>query len=544
MDNECGSRDRVSEEIVQLRRRIKELEARLEEIANESREIRLLDELTRSRDALEKRVEERTSDLVRMNERLTEEIEERKSVEEALWESEQRFRQIYENAPVMLHSIDVCGVLRNVNQKWLTVMGFKRGEVIGKTIDFVMTPESRQALSVILPEFWRDGKVSDVRYSYIKKSGTIIDIVLDSVVIYDSVWGIVSLSVVRDVTETKKAAEALRESEERYRQLFEVSPLAMTVHKGNEILFSNSAAAALHGAEAPEALIGRGLPDYIHPDHHQWYQEVLRNIVEKQKPGAFTPIKLVSLDGKITHVEWASVPTTYKGAPAILSVGRDITEVKRAEERLTAGLLEKEVLLREIHHRVKNNLQVVSSLLRLQSRFACDAVSREALAASEQRLYSMACVHENLYRSADLARIDFSRYVSNLASHLMASHGVTDEISLEEHMDPVELGVDIAIPCGLIANELISNSLRHAFPQGRTGAVKIELKKTGSSAFDLTVRDNGIGLPSEMDFNSSPSFGSRLVQSLIRQVNGQMVINGSGGTEFRVSFPETGNGRH
>ncbi len=491
MENECGSKDRVSEEIVHLRRRIKELEASLEEIANESREIRLLDELTRSRDALEKRVEERTSDLVRINERLTQEIVERKRVEEALWESEQRFRHIYENAPVMLHSIDVCGVLRNVNQKWLTVMGYKRREVIGKSIDFVMTTESRQALSRILPEFWKDGKVSDVRYSYIKKNEAIIDIVLDSVVIYDSVWGIVSLSVVRDVTETKKAAEALQESEERYRQLFEVSPLAMTVHKGNEILFSNSAAAALHGAEAPEALIGRGMSNYIHPDHHEWYQEVVRSIEEKQKPSAFTPIKLVSLDGSLTHVEWASVPTTYKGARAILSVGRDITEVKQAEERLTAGLLEKEVLLREIHHRVKNNLQIVSSLLRLQSRFGCDAVSREALAASEQRLHSMACVHENLYRSADLARIDFSRYVSDLASHLMASHGVADEISLEKNMEPVELGVDIAIPCGLIANELISNSLRHAFRKVVPEQSRLNSKERGAARLILSFETTG-----------------------------------------------------
>ncbi|MBI5249287.1 MAG: PAS domain S-box protein [Desulfomonile tiedjei] len=176
---------------------------------------RMYGELLEAHENLELRVEERTRELAQANRRLTEEIAERIQTEDSLRLSEARFREIYDNAPVMMHSINPDGTIRNVNQKWLTEMGFDRDEVEGYGIDNFMTSESVKALLDILPTFWRDGKVSNLRYQYVKKDGTAIDVLLDSVVVHDTVWGKVSLSTVRDVTQIRRAEEQLRESRER-----------------------------------------------------------------------------------------------------------------------------------------------------------------------------------------------------------------------------------------------------------------------------------------------------------------------------------------
>jgi two-component sensor histidine kinase len=150
----------------------------------------------------------------------------------------------------------------------------------------------------------------------------------------------------------------------------------------------------------------------------------------------------------------------------------------------------------------------------------------------------MAWLHDTLYRSHDLTRIDFARYINDMVYRLMGGHGVTARVRVEKEMDRIELAIDTAIPCGLIANELVSNCFRHAFPENRRGVVQIGLKRTGPFSFDLSVCDNGIGLPAEFDIENTHSFGFRLVQSLMKQLNGSMVVNGNRGAAFHMSFPE------
>jgi PAS domain S-box-containing protein len=216
---------------------------------------------------------------------------------------------------------------------------------------------------------------------------------------------------------------------------------------------------------------------------------------------------------------------------------QEIAERKRMEEQIKASLEEKEVLLKEIHHRVKNNLQVISSLLYLQSKNLKDKQTLEMFQESHNRVRSMALIHERLYQSQDLARIDFAEYVRSLANYLFRSYGVnTGVIQLKINMDDVSLGIDTAIPCGLIINELVSNSLKHAFPDGGGGKVRIELR-ADDGQFTLMVSDDGVGLPEDLDFRNAQSLGLQLVNNLsVAQLEGTIELDRCGGTAFRIMF--------
>jgi PAS domain S-box-containing protein len=219
-------------------------------------------------------------------------------------------------------------------------------------------------------------------------------------------------------------------------------------------------------------------------------------------------------------------------------VTRDITERKLAEEQIKASLKEKEILLREIHHRVKNNMQVVISLLRLQSDKIKDQQYVEMLKESQDRIKSMALIHEKLYQSEDFANIDFDGYVKALVNSLFISQGVSpDKISLKMEIADISLGLDYAIPCGLIINELVSNSLKYAFPKERQGEIRIGLQKTSENEVELTVSDNGIGIPEGLDFGTIESLGLDLVKILAEhQLGGKIELNRAGGTSFSFRF--------
>ena len=217
----------------------------------------------------------------------------------------------------------------------------------------------------------------------------------------------------------------------------------------------------------------------------------------------------------------------------------EIAERKRAEEQIKASLGEKEVLLKEIHHRVKNNLQVVSSMLFLQSRSIKEEETVEMFQESRNRVRSMALVHERLYQSPDLARIDFAEYARNLTSYLFRSYGVhSNVIQLKVNVDDVFLSIDTAVPCGLILNELVSNSLKHAFPDGREGEIRIELGSDDDNRFTLMFGDNGVGFPEDLDFRNTESLGLQLVNNLVHQLEGTIELDRSGGTAFKITFAE------
>ena len=213
---------------------------------------------------------------------------------------------------------------------------------------------------------------------------------------------------------------------------------------------------------------------------------------------------------------------------------------KEAQEKTQAALCEKEVLLREIHHRVKNNLQVISSLLNLQAGNLTDPRALEMLNESQNRVRSMAMVHEQLHRSKDLSKINFAEYVRNLAASLFCSYGVeSSRIALILEIQDTSFGIDTAIPCGLIIQELVSNSLKYAFPDDRSGEIRIALSSDEKGGQVLSVEDDGVGLPDAMNCKCTKSLGLRLVRILAEQVDASFACSKGNGTQFRIKIPET-----
>ena len=214
-------------------------------------------------------------------------------------------------------------------------------------------------------------------------------------------------------------------------------------------------------------------------------------------------------------------------------------QIKQAEEQIRDSLAEKEILLREIHHRVKNNLQVISSLLNLQSRYIEDKQALEIFKNSQERVQAMALIHEKLYKSKDLSKINFREYLSSLIISLFNSyHLKSGQVRLKMHVKDVLIDINTSIPLGLLINELVSNSLKHAFPNNRKGELRVNLESGEDKDYNLilTVEDTGIGFPGDLDFEKSNSLGMRLVNALVRQVHGTIDLERTGGTRFTIKF--------
>lgn len=217
------------------------------------------------------------------------------------------------------------------------------------------------------------------------------------------------------------------------------------------------------------------------------------------------------------------------------SLKAEIIEREHAEEQVRASLREKDILLKEIHHRVKNNLQIISTLLDLQSEHIEDERSLRYFRDSQDRIRSMALVHEKLYQTRDFISINFGEYLANLARYLFNSY-ITDpdRISLRLDVAPATLEIDQALPFGLIVSELVSNSMKYAFPDGRRGEIAVRLRVEGDAGIELMVRDDGVGLPPGLDFRNTDSLGLQLVTMLVRQIRGEIEPGNEGGTSFTI----------
>jgi two-component sensor histidine kinase len=225
----------------------------------------------------------------------------------------------------------------------------------------------------------------------------------------------------------------------------------------------------------------------------------------------------------------------YADGDALMVTGFDVTDRRMAEEKLRASLHEKEALLKEVHHRVKNNLQVISSMLSLQSMSRNDSATVSLLRESQDRVRSMALIHEQLYQASDLARIDFGRYVDSLTANLLRSYTAGGTVKLNIDVHDILLSIDLAIPCGLIINELVSNSLKHAFPERSGGIITVAMHRDGPE-YILVVSDDGAGMPRHVDGASAESFGLQLVDTLVGQLEGSIGFAGDSGTSYTIRF--------
>ena len=319
--------------------------------------------------------------------------------------------------------------------------------------------------------------------------------------------------------ECKRVEEALRESEESYRSLVETSPDAIFLHEEGRFVYLNPAAVRLFSAGSAEEMYGENVFDTVHPDDREAIRRRTHSIMATGVPVPLKEVRIVRRDGSTVDVEAAAGVSYYRGKKVIQVIQRDI------------------VLLKEIHHRVKNNLQVVSSLLYLQATRTEHPGAVSALQQSRNRIKSMALIHERLYQSPNLASVDMGEYTRDLVSDLQHFYRTERSfVRLTLNIEDILLGITEAIPCGLIINELVSNALKHAFPKGKVGEITLGLQRGGANQVTITVSDNGIGLPEQLDFRKSPSLGLVLINSLVEQLGGVIELDRKGGTTFTITF--------
>jgi PAS domain S-box-containing protein len=294
---------------------------------------------------------------------------------------------------------------------------------------------------------------------------------------------------------------------------------------------------------SPEEIISREVPyaSMVYPDD---LERVVSHVEEHSKRGE----ELFQLEYRLVtkggDVRWVNEHTTAeRDGEGLLVHYRgiviDITERKRTEALLRSSLEEKEILLKEIHHRVKNNLQIVSTLLDLQTENIRDERIISSFRESQHRICAMALIHESIYKSADIASVNFGKYIRDLSYNLANSYlADPGRIDLNVRCGEIDIEIDQAIPCGLIVNELVSNALKHAFPDNRTGEISIEFHREEGGRFTLKVADNGVGMPEGLDFTKTDTLGLQLVNTLARQLRGEVRIEGGqGGTAFIITFP-------
>ncbi len=339
--------------------------------------------------------------------------------------------------------------------------------------------------------------------------------------------------------ERRKIEDARSESEERFRMLVEGAPDGIFVQALGNFAYLNAAAVRLFGAKSAEELLGKPVLDRIHPDSREPARQMLEQMNANQKIVPRFEEELLRLDGSSVPTETAAVPIRYRGLDGALIFVRDITRRKEAADALRASLEEKVVLIREIQNRVRNNMQLVSSLLNHQAGAFSDPGLKSAFRASRDRIKAITLVHERLYRSGDLARIDFGEYVQNLVVHLFQVYQVDpDRIRHEFKMDPSRFDVNVAIPLGLIVNELVLNALQHAFPADLRGKIFIRLTRAGERFHTLEISDDGVGIPGAFNLATAETLGFQLVGMLIEQIGGVVKVVTKPGTAFTITFPD------
>ncbi|HEY4210784.1 MAG TPA: PAS domain S-box protein [Steroidobacteraceae bacterium] len=450
---------------------------------------------------------------------------------------EERFRQVVESAPNAMVMISSSGRIEMVNAQAERVFGYERKEMLGAPIEILVPARFRRAHPELRGSFFGDPVSRPMgvgRDLYgLKKDGTEfpIEIGLNPI---ETDEGPMVLSAIVDISSRKRL-------EERFRQVVESAPNAMVMinHVGN-IEMVNAQAEGVFGYHRKE-MLGKPI-EILVPERFRRAHPGLRGSFfgspVSRPMGVGRDLYGLKKDGTEFPIEIGLNPIETDEGTMVLSAIVDISDRKHKEESIHAALKEKDVLLGEIHHRVKNNLQIVHSLLGLQSSTIGDQIVLGMMRESQNRIRSMALIHQTLYESKDFARVDFRNFLDSLVPNLVSSYGVgLERIKLSMNSITVLLPINAAIPCGLVVNELISNALKHAFPEDREGEIQIDLAQESLTTVRLCVSDTGIGIPEGLDVQRTTTLGLQLVTMLADQLGGELSIQRSNPTRFTLRFP-------
>ncbi|MBF2056622.1 MAG: PAS domain S-box protein [Cyanobacterium sp. T60_A2020_053] len=464
--------------------------------------------------------------------------------------SEERFRSIFNQAAVGILQVSLPGKLVLVNDKFSQLTGYSRQDLAELDFHDLIHPDDVSDTLTDLSELLASQRATFERE--IRMRGADQDFLwinLTMSVVWVAVEPSYFIAVINDISDRKEAEESLQKSESRLNSV--LSSLQDVVWSMSlpdmNLRYINPACEILYGHSPPSILADRRLLlDMVAPEYRQLVENIWAEILESYKLGILQnetnkkwelEYKIILANGQSRWIRERShiVYDRYGCAVSIDGISTDVTQRHEAEEKLFKSLQEKEVLLKEIHHRVKNNLYVISGLLNLQSTYVEDEAVRNLFHDSQNRIQTMAVIHEQLYQSDDLSEINFADYIKRLVSNLFFSYnqgGIKPITNLEE----CYLNIETAIPAGLLINELVTNAFKHAFPAGK-GEVTINLKVCQPKHICLEVKDNGKGLPPQLDWEDSPSLGLRLVRLLTQQLDGEMTVNSDDhGTCFFLQF--------
>jgi PAS domain S-box-containing protein len=461
------------------------------------------------------------------------------------------------------------GEVVSTNQAALKLLGYSENELKGKNLDMIFADE-RIARNV-MDEVVLKRRAKNYDCALKARDGNNIGVMLSCSLIQqdEKLSGVVC--VARDVREQLQAREEIERSEARYRNLVEKAGIAILIDDRNGFFrYFNKRFADLFGYTMKE-MEKQAIQTLVHPEDLGWIMNYHKSRFKGERAPHRYEFRGVRKDGSTIHLEIDVTALRERGrVVGTRSYIWDISERRKIEEQLRkaqgeleirvqertedlvhanealqTALAEKEVLLREIHHRVKNNLQVISSILNLQSRHADDRHTRDVLEESRSRIQSMTMVYEQLYQAEDLSRIDFRKYVRNLTAALHASHHANHgAIRLNTDIDDFQLDLGTAIPCGLIISELVLNALKYAFPGNGEGAIDVAFRAGKRMECTLVVKDNGVGLPDDLNFDSANTLGLQLVRALVDQLEGSIKVVRDKGTRFIIRFKRGDRRRH
>lgn len=461
----------------------------------------------------------------------------RQERERLLRESAERYRQAVEWAPNAMVMVDQDGMIEMVNAQTEQVFGYARAELLGQPVEVLVPERLRGAHPGLRQEVFRNphsrwlGAGRDL-YA-LRKDGSEfpVEIGLNPI---ETSKGTMVLSAIVDISERKRL-------EERFRRVVEWAPNAMVmVTREGMIDMVNAQTERVFGYDRAELLgqpVEMLVPERLRSRHPGMRRSFF--LEPRSRPmGAGRDLFALRKDGSEFPVEIGLNPIETDQGVMVLSAIVDISDRKHKEEHIVQALREKDILLGEIHHRVKNNMQIVHSLLELQLARTSDPVVIGMLRDSQSRIYSMALIHQTLYQSKDFARVDFDSFLKSLVSNLMTSYGAPpNHVAVSTDASGVLLPISVAVPCGLVVNELISNAFKHAFPDGRAGHVMINLRKEAEDRAVLSVSDDGVGMPEGLDIAHTATLGLQLVGLLADQLGADVTIHRVNPTRFELQLP-------
>ena len=458
--------------------------------------------------------------------------------ERALRENEERVRLILDTALDGVITIDERGTITSWNKEAERTFGWKQAEILGQSLTATIIPlRFREAHERGLQRFMatHEGAVLNERIEFtgLRRDGSEIPLEMAITPIRLGERFIFS-AFLRDISSRKQAEMGLA-----HLAAIVESSADSIVGKTLEgkIVSWNQGAERIYGYAAHEVK-GRSIGILIPSERAAELPTLLERVGLGERIENYETVR-VAKDGRRIPVSLTLSPIKDAAGKitGVSTITRDITERKRTEAQIAASLKEKEVLLKEIHHRVKNNLQFVSSLLNLQSNVLQDERLLAILRESRDRVRTMALIHEKLYQSSDLARIEIKQHIRDLALMVFRSYSPgSNAIKLDVQVDDVSLAIEMAVPLSFILNEIISNCLKHAFPDGREGRITIQFLQDAHGRFHLVASDNGVGLPADFSLVDSGSLGLRLVQILVDQLSGEFTYRSNGGAQFEVTF--------